>query len=160
MIAKKQPIKKVSPDDVLRSEGQAAKEEAEANDTIAQIKYQQLKRDFEVTLAAAAPSYEASFNVLMDMMNAWFTNVQGFDRQNFDGDSMLIVTELAEMVEAHRTSAKLDKIPEFLGTEEELADALVRIFHLAGKYNLRLGAAFTAKMKMNFNRPFKHGKKY
>ncbi len=152
MTARKKPI--------LRDEAVTAADEAEANETIAQIKYAQIKRDFEVSFAAATPNISATFNVLQDMMHAWFSNVQGFNRQNFDGDAMLIVTEVAEMVEADRTQAKSDKIPEFDGREEELADVLVRIFHLAGKYNLRLAPAFAAKMQMNLNRPFKHGKKY
>ena len=43
------------------------------------------------------------FEVLATDCHDWFSNVQGFDRINFDGDAMLIVTELAEMVEADRT---------------------------------------------------------
>lgn len=92
--------------------------------------------------------------------NGWFSDVQGFSRINFDGDSMLVVTELAEMVEADRTNAMSDKIPEFHGRDEEIADVLVRIFHMIGKYNLNAGPAFIAKMEYNLNRPFKHGKKY
>lgn len=122
--------------------------------------YQQLQREFLVSNAVMAPMVAATFNSLQDMMQAWFTDVQGFNRQNFDGDAMLIVTELAEMVEADRTNSMSDKIPEFHGREEELADALVRVFHLAAKYNLRLAEAFTAKMAMNLTRPYKHGKKY
>jgi len=152
MTARKKPI--------LRDEAVTAADEAEANETIAQIKYAQLKRDFEVSLAATTPNLTASFNVLQDMMGAWFTNVQGFNRDNFDGDAMLIVTEVAEMVEADRTKAKSDKVPEFDGREEELADVLVRCFHLASKYQLRLAPAFIAKMQMNLQRPYKHGKKY
>lgn len=92
--------------------------------------------------------------------NDWFSNIQGFDRINFDGDTMLIVTELAEMVEADRTDSHSTKIHGFSERDEEIADALIRIFHLIGKYKLNAGPAFLAKMAYNLNRPFKHGKKY
>lgn len=97
---------------------------------------------------------------LVCLCEDWFSGVQGFNRKNFDGDCMLAVTELAEAVEADRTDADSKKIPGFSEVEEEIADTLVRLFHLAGKYNMNLGPAFIAKMRVNFDRPPKHGKKY
>ena len=61
----------------------------------------------------------------------------------------LMHSELSEALEADRTGCMSDHIPEFTGVEEELADALVRIFDFAGAKTLRLGEAFRAKMEYN-----------
>lgn len=101
---------------------------------------------------------------LADGCGLWFSDVQGFTQKNFATDCMLVVTELAEAVEADRNAAKgrteSDHIADFTGVEEELADVLVRVFHMASKYNLAIGPAFVAKMRFNFTRPVKHGKGY
>lgn len=102
----------------------------------------------------------AHFIWLTATCDRWFTQCQGFDRKNFDGDVMLVVTELAEAVEADRKPGPSSHIPDFTGVEEEIADAMVRLFHLAGKYKLRLGNAFYEKMQFNFTRPVRHGKRY
>lgn len=133
---------------------------AAAAAALRETSYKAIQRDFDVSLRAMAPTIEANLASLVDMANGWFSGMQGFSEPNFHGDAMLVVTELAEAVEADRTDSMSDKIPEFHGREEELADALVRIFHMAGKYNLRLGPAFVAKMHMNLQRPYKHGKEY
>ena len=122
--------------------------------------YAAIQKQFQTALAAQQPMILAQFASLADMMEGWFSGMQGFDEPNFHGDCMLVVTELAEAVEADRTNSMSDKVPEFHGREEEIADAIVRLFHLAGKYELKLGPAFMAKMQMNLQRPFKHGKEY
>ena len=136
---------------------QLTAEQVEANRTET---FHRIQLQFRQSLQAMAPIIVAQFSYLSDMAEGWFSGMQGFDEHNFHGDAMLIVTELAEMVEADRMDATSDKVPNFHGREEELADALVRVFHLAGKYNIRLGDAFIAKMRYNLNRPFKHGKEY
>lgn len=73
----------------------------------------------------------------------------------------LIHSEVSEALEADRNNILSDdKIPEFTGLEAELADVLVRVFDLAGRHRLRLGEALIAKMHVNLERPFKHGKAY
>jgi NTP pyrophosphatase (non-canonical NTP hydrolase) len=142
------------------TEAQAfAQAEAEAK-FAKQKQYEAIQQQFQTALAANAPMILAQFASLSDMMEGWFSGMQGFDEPNFHGDCMLVVTELAEAVEADRTDSMSDKVPEFHGREEEIADALVRLFHLAGKYELKIGPAFVAKMQMNLQRPFKHGKEY
>lgn len=44
--------------------------------------------------------------------------------------------------------------------EDELADAVIRIFDLAGYCDIDLESHITAKMQYNKNRPYKHGKEY
>jgi NTP pyrophosphatase (non-canonical NTP hydrolase) len=133
---------------------------AEDNAAARKAEYDRLRESHSLALRVQSPTIHAQIAQLQDLCQSWFTNVQGFSRDNFDGDVMLIVTELAEAVEADRTRAKSDKIPEFDGREEELADALVRLLHTAAKYSIRLGPAFTAKMAVNLNRAYKHGKEY
>lgn len=65
---------------------------------------------------------------------------------------MLIVTELAEAVEAHRRNLKDDKLPTRPGLEVELADALIRIFDLGGALGLDLAGAFQDKLLFNTSR--------
>jgi len=103
---------------------------------------------------------------------------------------MLIVSELSEAMEADRNGrwvsnviatyddvskkcliAPRDIEPEIISTrqyenlikgrvEEEIADAFIRLFDLAGIYNIDLDWHVVAKMAYNEKRSYKHGKKY
>lgn len=67
----------------------------------------------------------------------------------FSNKLMLIVSEIAEAMEADRKGLKDDKLPHRDGREVELADAAIRIFDLAGAYNFNLGEAIYEKMVFN-----------
>ena len=74
----------------------------------------------------------------------------------------LIHSELSEALEEYRVNENLDmryekKKPE--GFVVELADALIRIFDLSGKYGLDLNEALEAKLKYNETREYRHGNK-
>ena len=72
---------------------------------------------------------------------------------------MLVVTELAEWMEAVRHGDPAsDHISEFTASEEEVADALIRIFDLAGALKMRLPEALEAKIAYNQKREHMHGK--
>ena len=71
----------------------------------------------------------------------------------------LVHSELSEALEADRCAAVSDKIKGFEGTEEELADAVIRIMDIAAHGRLRLVEAIEAKMEYNKTRPFRHGGK-
>jgi NTP pyrophosphatase (non-canonical NTP hydrolase) len=81
---------------------------------------------------------------------------------------MLCVSELAEAMEGHRKNLLDDKLPHRTMFEVELADAVIRIFDIAGGMGLDLGAAFVEKMQYNRiradhkpeNRRLEYGKKY
>jgi NTP pyrophosphatase (non-canonical NTP hydrolase) len=90
---------------------------------------------------------------------------------------MLIVSELAEALEAHRsgnfcTNSMIKKVKSsknkdvaFLhyikGTyEEEIADTFIRLLDLCGGEKLDIEFFIEEKLNYNKTRPYKHGKKY
>lgn len=66
---------------------------------------------------------------------------------------MLIVSEIAEAMEADRKNLMDEKLPHRKGLEVELADAVIRIGDLAGALGLDLGGAIKEKMEYNAVRP-------
>ncbi len=73
---------------------------------------------------------------------------------------MLMVTELAEAMEAYREgNPESDKIPGYSKLEEELADVVIRLLDFAGGAGLDIEGAVTAKMAYNETRPYRHGGK-
>jgi NTP pyrophosphatase (non-canonical NTP hydrolase) len=78
---------------------------------------------------------------------------KGFwDKERNTGEAlMLIVTELAEAMEAHR-KADPDNF------REELADTFIRLFDLCGGLGIDIQAEIIKKCEKNKGRPYKHGK--
>ena len=78
---------------------------------------------------------------------------KGFwDKERNIGEAlMLIVTELAEGMEAHR-KADPDNF------REELADTFIRLFDLCGGLGIDIQAEIIKKCAKNKLRPYKHGK--
>lgn len=73
----------------------------------------------------------------------------------------LMHSELSEALEALRTGNGLsDKIPEFMGVEEEFADCVIRIMDYSAAKGYRLAEALMAKIEFNKTRPPKHGKRF
>ena len=71
----------------------------------------------------------------------------------FSQKLMLIVTEVAEAMEGDRKNLCDDKLPHRAMREVELADAIIRIYDLAGAYDLDLGGAIAEKLEFNRQRP-------
>jgi len=65
---------------------------------------------------------------------------------------MLVVSEIAEAVEGHRKGLMDDKLPHRPAVEVELADAVIRIFDLAGGFQMDLGGAIAEKLQYNRTR--------
>lgn len=64
----------------------------------------------------------------------------------------LVHSEISEAMEGHRKGLQDDKLPHRSMFEVELADTLIRIFDIAGAYNLDLGRAISEKREYNKNR--------
>ena len=100
---------------------------------------------------------------------------------NFGELLMLIVSELSEALEADRigfwscyrelrtpikTINDLDNFTDWYdyrikgSVEEEIADAIIRLFDLAGVYDIDLDYHVALKLKYNEFRLYRHGKKY
>lgn len=72
----------------------------------------------------------------------------------------LMHSELSEALEALRHGDPVSNhIPKYSGMEEEFADVIIRIMHLAHVLELRIGEAIIKKMEFNATRPYKHGGK-
>jgi NTP pyrophosphatase (non-canonical NTP hydrolase) len=65
---------------------------------------------------------------------------------------MLIVSEIAEGMEALRKNLMDDKLPDRPGIEVELADAVIRIADFCGAYDLDLAGAILDKIEYNAKR--------
>ena len=100
--------------------------------------------------AAVDVCHGASYNA------GWWNDKDGNDtRANpmcFSQKLMLTVSELAEAMEGDRKDCPDDKLPHRDMREVELADAVIRIFDLAGAYNMDLGGAIEEKLKFNATR--------
>jgi NTP pyrophosphatase (non-canonical NTP hydrolase) len=90
-------------------------------------------------------------------------SVQGgwWKEQDFVGERLhltvatkiaLIHSEVSEALEGYRVDANDDKLPHRKAVEVELADALVRIFDLAGALDLDIGGALAEKLAINARR--------
>ena len=64
----------------------------------------------------------------------------------------LVHSEVSEALEGHRKQIKDDKLPHRTMLEVELADALIRIFDIAGRLELSLGDALAEKLRYNAKR--------
>ncbi len=65
---------------------------------------------------------------------------------------MLIVSEVAEAMEAERKDLMDDKLPHRPGSEVELADAVIRILDYCGGHGYDLAGALLEKLDYNANR--------
>ncbi len=74
------------------------------------------------------------------------------DSDNMLGKLMLVVTEIAEAAEAVRHY-------NLMNFKEELADATIRIFDICGTVGIDLEEEIDEKMRVNEQRPTRHGKK-
>lgn len=72
--------------------------------------------------------------------------------RNFGEVLMLMVSELAEALEADRKGLMDDKLPDRDGREVELADCVIRIFDTAAALGLDVPGAFIAKNRYNQQR--------
>jgi len=83
----------------------------------------------------------------------WWHDLQGQPmNRNVPEILCLIHSEISEAMEGYRKNLQDDKLPHRKMFEVEIADALIRIFDLAGKYNMDLDGAIAEKREYNRNR--------
>ncbi len=93
-----------------------------------------------------------SLNELSQLCHAIAVEKGFWDKDRNIGEAlMLIVTELAEAMEAYR-------IQDQVNFKEELADAFIRLLDLCGGLNIDIEEEIEKKSRKNKNRPYKHGK--
>ncbi len=73
------------------------------------------------------------------------------EKRNIGEALMLIVTELAEGMEAYRKQDEAN-------FREEMADTFIRLFDLCGGLGIDIEAEIMKKCEKNKQRPYKHGK--
>lgn len=116
--------------------------------------------DYNKQLEGMSPSIVTNINMLVEITSG-IAREKGFhDVSNgFIHDAALVITEVAEAIEGFRRGTKPDEhVPELSNVEIELADAVIRIFDMAGRYKLNLGDAIVKKSCYNTTRPYLHGK--
>ena len=86
----------------------------------------------------------------------WWTAKDGSALQNnpyaFSNKLALIHSEISEAMEGDRKGLMDAHLPHRPMREVELADAIIRIFDLAGAYGMDLGGAIEEKMAYNLQR--------
>ena len=84
----------------------------------------------------------------------WWTDLEtGLDKSRNIGEAlMLVTTELAEALEGHRKGLHDPHLPKRDNYTVEIADALIRLFDLAGGTCIDLPGAFEEKMQYNARR--------
>jgi NTP pyrophosphatase (non-canonical NTP hydrolase) len=111
------------------------------------------------------PEIAVSADILRDacygasLRAGWHTNLKTGrpftteeNNERFPVRLMLIVSELAEAMEGHRKDLMDDHLPHRKMAEVELADAVIRIFDLAGERGFDLGSAIAEKLAYNRDR--------
>lgn len=84
----------------------------------------------------------------------WWVDLQTGERieRNHAELIALVHSELSEALEADRKGLMDDKLPHRNGLEVELADAMIRIFDMAGGLGLDLAGAIAEKLQYNATR--------
>lgn len=86
------------------------------------------------------------------------------DERNVPELLALVHSEVSEALEDYRDGRPLNEVlinreGKPVGFPTELADVIIRIADLAGRYGIDLDAAVEAKMRYNATRPHRHGGK-
>lgn len=95
------------------------------------------------------------------VQHGWY---DGNGAKNFGELLMLVVTEVAEVMEEYRNGRLMketyvNKNGKMCGIPSELADIVIRVMDICGYYNIDLEQAIEEKHEYNKSRPYKHGGK-
>ena len=95
------------------------------------------------------------------VQHGWY---DGNSAKNFGELLMLVVTEVAEVMEEYRNGRLMketyvNKNGKMCGIPSELADIVIRVMDICGYYEIDLEQAIAEKHEYNKSRPYKHGGK-
>lgn len=86
----------------------------------------------------------------------WWTDIKTGEstvgKRNIGELLCLVHSEISESLEGYRKNLNDDKLPHRKMFEVELADAIIRIFDIAGSEGMDLGGAFAEKIVYNKHR--------
>ena len=128
-----------------------------------QAQFDQRTKELKFQLQVMAPTLIAQLNQFQALVFEQMER-QGFWEGSADSTPSKIAlmhSELSEMLEADRNGVEADdKVPDFDGPTAEAADVFVRLADWCGRHEKPFGEALIAKMMVNLDRPYKHGKAY
>lgn len=91
-------------------------------------------------------------NICHFAAKTWWKKGDIEDKKTFAVKLCLIHSEVSEAMEGDRKNLKDDHLPHRDMREVELADAVIRIFDLAGAYGMDIGGAIAEKLQYNAKR--------
>lgn len=98
--------------------------------------------------------YRHGINAMVNLCHGLAKDAGWHDNPRETGTClMLIVSEIAEAMEGDRKNLMDDHLTNRKMFEVELADAVIRIFDLAGREGIDLGGALVEKLIYNQQRP-------
>lgn len=86
------------------------------------------------------------------LATGWWNNLIPPQQGTVAEKLLLVHSEISEACEGYRKDLMDDHLPHRKMVEVELADAVIRIFDLAGAMNLDLGGAIAEKLAYNQSR--------
>ncbi len=121
-----------------------------------ETEHEEQEMDVVVAIAMTLNNVRGIIHKMNDDMGWWSDLKTGESLKTNDlfvaSKLLMIHSEISEATEAHRKGLKDDKLPHRSGLEVELADAMIRIFDLAGALDLDIGWAIIEKLAYNQQR--------
>lgn len=105
-----------------------------------------------VTSVAAGMHRGTDLCHLLAMNAGWWKDKDPHNPETFATKIALIHSEVSEAMEGGRKGLPDSHLPHYSAEEVELADAMIRIFDLAGSRNLNLAGALVEKLAYNLSR--------
>lgn len=120
----------------------------------------QLQTDPVTTAAMPTDIWAGQINQMSTVVHArnvvagWWSDLATGEPKDRNVPELLclIHSEISEGMEGHRKNLMDDKLPHRPMLEVELADAVIRIFDLAGAGDMDLGGAIVEKLAFNASR--------